>query len=146
MLVAAAAAGCSSGDSTAPVATGDRYIVETANGSTPPAILTTWNTGGTAVGDTGTVYLTADTLTVSADGHYRESAWIEGRSGSLLLGRQRWSDHGIWTRSGDTLHFESEYIENIAFDATVPAIGQLQTTRDLRGQGEGIAQYVFRRR
>ena len=141
---ALAVAGCSGGDSTAPVAGGDRYVVETAQGMAPPAIVATWNTGGSTATDTGTVFLTGDTLTLGVDGKYRESAWFEGRSGSLLLGRQRWSDHGIWTRTGDEIHFESEYIENVAFDATFPAPGQLETARDLRG--EGIADYVFRRR
>lgn len=144
LLAALTLAGCSAGEGTAPPKTGNRYIVETANGSPPPAIIATWNTGGTTLVDTGSVYLTGDTLTVDPDGTYRESAWLEGRSGTLLLGRQRWGDNGIWTRTGDTLHFESNYIEDVAFDATVPAPGTLATSRDLRG--EGTADYVFRRR
>ena len=143
-LVALAIAGCRPGDSTGPAKTGDRYIVETAQGSAPPAIIATWNTGGATQLDSGSVFLTGDTLQLDADGHYRESAWLEGRSGSILLGRQRWADRGVWTRSDDALHFESEYTENVAFDATVPAPGQLETVRDLRG--EGIADYVFRLR
>ena len=143
-LAALAGASCSAGDNTGPARSGDRYIVETAQGSAPPAIIATWNTGGGTQLDSGSVFLVGDTLQLDADGHYRESAWLEGRSGNILLGRQRWADHGVWTRSGDALHFESEYLENVAFDATIPAPGELETVRDLRG--EGIADYVFRLR
>ena len=139
-----AAAGCSASDVGAPASTGTRYILETANGGVAPAIVATWNTGGGTLTDTGTVYLTGDTLTLDADGHYSERAWFEGRSGGLLLGRQSWNDRGDWTRAGDSLHFASERIEYVAFDAFAPSADRLTTTRDLRE--EGNVDYVFRRR
>lgn len=144
IVAALAVAGCSAADVSTPPPTEGRYIIETANGAPAPAIVARWNTGGGTAVDTGTVYLIGDTLVVGGDGHYQESAWYEGRSGGLLLGRQRWYDHGDWTRSGDSLHFESEYIEYVAFDAKLSGANGLATTRDLRQ--EGSVDFVFRRR
>ena len=34
-----------------------------------------------------------------------------------------WGDRGTWTRQGDTIHFESDWIENVAFDAQLTTDG-----------------------
>ena len=37
-----------------------------------------------------------------------------------------WGDRGIWTRQGDTIHFESDWIQNVAFDAELASDGTLR--------------------
>lgn len=144
--IALALAACSSDSSTGPETSPGilgTYVLQTANGAQPPVLLYSYQ-GGENPADSGSVYVRGDTLTVGADGTYRQSSWFVGRQGATVIGTAHWGDHGVWTRQGNTLHFDSGYIEDVAFDATLTPQGQLATTRDILGDG-GTAAYVLRR-
>lgn len=143
MALVALTLGCSSDTALTPQGGPDgTYLLQSANGATSPAYLYSWKASAT---DTGSVYILADTLEITADGKYRDNAWLETRSGNTVLGRLHEFDRGVVTRDGATLHFESNYLENVTFDATLSNDGRFATSRALLPETDP-ADYVLRRR
>ncbi len=143
LAAAALALSACSSDSTGPTpppGLPGAYALQAAPGATLPQYIYSWNNVTTETPrDSGSVYLEADTLVITADGHYQHAMTVIARQGTVVVARTRYGDHGLWTRTGDAVHFESEYIENVTFDAVVGADGVLATSSDLIGDGPHFA-------
>lgn len=118
------------------------YALHAAGGNAPPALV--HQSVEAETGRTLDVYVTSDTLTLTADGRYVQRARLEVRSGAQVVGRSAWNDHGTVARAGDVLHFESDYVQNVAFDGTVNADGAIHLVQDLPREGT-TAPYRFHR-
>ena len=106
---------------------------------TPSPIIGTWTSvriNGSALpariaGDTepdGLVWevrVLQDTLYVRGDGRWVQRVRTQQVQSDGFFARGTWGDRGIWTRNGDTIHFESDWIENVAYDAHLAADGTL---------------------
>jgi hypothetical protein len=58
--------------------------------------------------------------------------------------RLQWVDHGQLSRNAETLHFTSDYIQNVAFSGVVRDSSAVLVQQDLAGEGY-VVDYVFRR-
>jgi hypothetical protein len=54
-----------------------------------------------------------------------------------------WRDHGQFTLQGDSVHFVSEFLQNVQFAGAANA-GRLEIEQDLPGEGR-LARYAFAR-
>lgn len=94
-------------------------------------------------GDSGgemQVYVLSDTLELDG-GRYQQRARIEVRDGNVVIARSRWNDHGTYTLDRGRAHFESDYVQNVAFDGVVSE-GSVLVMQDLVGEGTRV-EYVF---
>jgi hypothetical protein len=138
LLVSAVVLGCSEAAAPAAPVFEGRYLAESVAGKSIPGLLVEIpDSAGTIQ-----VYLVADTLDVQAGGRYIQHAHIEGRINGQLVGQLRWSDHGVYTRDGNRVSFDSDYIENVQFQADYAADGRLHVTQDLTGEA-GPMVHVF---
>ena len=126
---------------TAPVTPDGTWVVVTANARALPAVIhdVTYPDDGTHV----QVFVTVDTITIAA-GSYRQRGSTFAESNGVRIGTQLVSDHGLVTRNGDALHFESNYYQNVAFDGAVHADGSLVVVQDIAAQGSS-ASYLLRK-
>lgn len=140
--LAAGAIGCS--DPVSPTPDADAvigvYALHTAAGAAPPALVQ--QIVEVETGLQMQAYVTSDTLELDSTGRYQQRARIEVRSGSVLINRARWADHGTYALRNGTLHFESDYFQNVTFDGTA-ASGSVRVTQDIVGEGTAV-EYVFR--
>jgi hypothetical protein len=72
--------------------------------------------GGTDGGITWELRVLHDTLIVQANGRWVQHVRTKQTQSDGFDFAGFWGDRGTWTRSGDTIHFESDWIENVAFD------------------------------
>jgi hypothetical protein len=135
-------AACSESLTPAPPAFEGTYVAESVNQQPLPALLVEVPNPGTS--QVIKVYLLSDTLTVQADGIYRQRGHLEARMDGQVISRQIWSDHGRYARDGERSNFESEYLENVAFTADRSADGRLHITQDLTTEAVP-AVHVFTR-
>jgi hypothetical protein len=124
-------AGCS-GAIDAPPSLVGTYLLHTAAGQPAPALIHTAVDPSHAPID---VYVVADTLQILDGGRYIQRGHLEAYSESRLVSSSRWSDHGVVTVDGNTLHFDSNYLQNIAFNGTVGAGRMLSVTQNLATEG-----------
>jgi hypothetical protein len=87
-------------------------------------------------------YVLSDTLTLGADGTYRQRALLEARIGTTVIARPIWSDHGRYTITGTAFQAESEYLQFVTFDGVVEAGGAIRLRQDLTGGGSAV-DYEF---
>jgi len=66
-----------------------------------------------------------DTLLIAADGHWVQRARTLQTQSNGFNFAGLWFDRGIVTRNGNALHFESEWMQNVAFDGEILADGTL---------------------
>ena len=66
-----------------------------------------------------------DSLVVTADGRWVQHVRTMQTQSNGLNFASVWGDRGVWTREGDTLHFDSDWIQNVAFDAQLGPDGTL---------------------
>ena len=136
--VFAFSAGCS-GTTDAPPSLAGTYLLHTAAGQPAPALIHTAVDPSHAPID---VYVIADTLQILDGGRYIQHGRVEARVASQLVSTSRWSDHGIVTVTGNTLHFDSDYLENLTFDGTVGAGRMLSVMQNLASEGSADL-YLF---
>ena len=108
------------------------YVLQTAAGQAAPALIE--SVPDPESGKTIEVRVTSDTLELHADGTYRQRAQLEVRLGGELIGKSTWSDHGELTVAGTTLHFDSSYLQNVAFDGALTS-GVVTLTQNLALEG-----------
>jgi hypothetical protein len=80
-------------------------------------------------------------LAFASDSTYEHRLQLEAYVDGELADRSRWTDRGLWRFAGDTLHFDSGFIENQAF------LGQgnserLTLIQDVVGEGV-VASFPF---
>jgi hypothetical protein len=138
----ALAAGCSSTTDVSPspslVGT---YLLYTAAAQPAPALIHTAVDTSHAPID---IYVIGDTLEILDGGHYIQHARLEARTGSQLLSTSRWSDHGLFTVNGNTLTFESDYLQNVSFSGALTADGMVAVSQNLATEGTADI-YLFTR-
>lgn len=104
----------------APVPTGD-WASQRIYGKPLPAVIA----GGVDGGITWEVRALYDSLYIRPDGRWVQKVLAEQSQSDGFYARFHWGDKGIWTRDGDTLRFESEWIENVSFTARLMPDGTL---------------------
>lgn len=140
-LIAGALA-CVDARVTAPLPSGSIlgvYALHSAAGAPPPALIQHLIESET--GRQMQVYVMSDTLALDGNGHYLQRAEIEVRSGSTVISRAHWSDHGTYALHDGAMHFESDYLQNVRFDGTL-GTGHIALTQDLVGEGATVT-YVL---
>jgi hypothetical protein len=115
------------------------YALRTAAGAEPPALIQ--HIIEAESGMRMQVYVMSDTLELDVGGHYQQRALIEVRSGSTLVGRSRWFDRGRYSSQHGVMRFESDYLQNVAFDGVLGA-GSVSLVQDLVGEGTTVV-YVL---
>jgi hypothetical protein len=89
------------------------------------------------------IVASSGSLTLTADGRYQHAvdlvATIDGAPHSM----PRWRDHGQFTLQGDSVHFDSEFLQGVQFAGAAKA-GRLEVEQDLPGEGR-LARYAFAR-
>jgi hypothetical protein len=86
---------------------------------------------------------TSGSLTLSSDGRYQHAVDLAPAIDGAPQPISRWRDHGQFSILGDSLHFTSEFIQNVRFDGSA-AGGQVHVAQDLSGEGRS-ARYSFTR-
>ena len=130
-LVSALLIACGSDGATAPrdpgrenppaaVPTGS-WAAERIYGRPLPAVIA----GGVDEGITWEVRALYDSLTITADGRWRQKVLVEQEQSDGFYSRGIYGDRGVWTRQGSTLRFESDYIQNVQFTAELTPSGAL---------------------
>lgn len=89
------------------------------------------------------VIATEGTLALRADGAYDHRLRLEAYVDGQLAHRGPWADRGFWRQQGDTLAFDSGYIENLAFRGVRNETG-VALLQDVVGEGV-IAAFPFTR-
>ena len=133
-IVSALLVACGSDEATAPrqeppppSSVVGTWVSQTIDGKAMPARLV----GGTEPdGLTWEVRAVSDTLILQANGRWTQRVRTRQTQsdGFDFVGTH--GDRGIWTRTGNTIHFESDWIENVAFDATLEDDGTLVVMHD----------------
>ena len=138
-VVSALLVACGSDDATAPrqepppvteqpeVSPVGAWASQKIDGKTLPALIA----GGTEPdGLQWELRATYDSLTVRADGRWvQRSRVAQTQSDGFNFGGT-YGDRGLWTRQGNTIHFESDWIENVSFDGELQADGTLVVIHD----------------
>ena len=130
-IVSALLVACGSDEATAP-----RQEPPPVEQPAPATVVGTWTSrqidgkalpasiaGGTDEGVTWDLSVLQDTLLVTADGRWVQRVRTRQVQSDGFTFTTFWGDHGTWTRQGDTIHFESQWIENVAFDAQLTTDG-----------------------
>ncbi len=142
-LACALALGCASDSPTEAPAHVGTWILQSVAGQSTPAVI--HSLVAEATGKPIDVLVLGDTLELKSDGTYVQRAQLEVRLGGVLAGRSRWSDHGLYSLEGSAVHFDSGYIENVAFSGTLAAGRTLTVTQNLELEGTDD-EYVMTKR
>ena len=87
------------------------------------------------------VLATGGSISIDTNGHYEQHVDHDVMINGAFNGPLTRADRGECTRSGNELHCESNYLENVTFTATVN--GQtLDIAQDLSGEGR-VAAYRY---
>jgi hypothetical protein len=89
------------------------------------------------------VIATEGTLMLRADSSYEHRLRLEAYIDGQLAHRGPWSDRGLWRQQGDSLVFDSGFIQNLAFRGVREEAG-LVLHQDVVGEGV-IAAFPFSR-
>jgi hypothetical protein len=140
------AAAC--GESTvAPSGPAGTYTLRQAGGQPLPGTVfdEIISSGGTSPDFQLRILVSAGSLTLADDGTYRHELDFTSTIDGVAQPSGVWGDHGRYTLAGDSVHFESEFIQNLAFGGAL-AGGRLEIEHDLAvrlaGQGDP-ARYEF---
>ena len=135
LLVVAAACG---DDPVSPAGPAGQYTLTHAAGQPVPAVVFEGTVpGGTEPDFHLRVVASSGSLVLTDDGRYDHevdlSAFVDGAPQPAT----HWSDHGLYTVDGDSLHFDSDFIEKVRFSGSF-AGGQVEVEQDLPGEGEPV--------
>lgn len=111
----------------APAQPAGRWVTQSVNGGALPRELVNFADDGI----TGRVLAIADTLTITSDGRYVQRARLRHEQSDGFVHTYWFIDHGFWTRDGDVLRFESNWIQNVRFTATLGQDGVLRVQKKL---------------
>lgn len=89
------------------------------------------------------VVATEGTLELASDSTYEYHARLDTYVDEVLAGKQIWQDRGDWRLVGDSIHFESQYLEGLTFKGSRTA-GGMELTLDMVGEGSQ-AHFPFER-
>lgn len=89
------------------------------------------------------VVATSGAFEITGDSTYLHTLKLDTYMDGQLVYQGRWGDHGRWQLSGDTLRFDSEYFENVAFRGSGGG-QQLVVLQDLVGEGV-MAAFPYQR-
>lgn len=104
-----------------------RWASQRIDGNALPARIA----GGTEEnGLTWEVRVLHDSLTVTADGRWVQRVRTRQTQSDGFDFSGTWADRGTWTREGSTIHFESDWIQNVRFDAQLTTEGRLLVQHD----------------
>lgn len=139
---AVALAACTDGGTAPTRASAAMYVLVSANDQPAPALVhdKIWPDDN----EHTQLFVTADTIVLTADGRYTQHAVLLAYSNGSYVGRTDRRDHGIVARSGPALHFDSNFIQNVSFDGSADEQGTLSVVQDLPLEGT-TARYVLRR-
>ena len=146
LLVLATA--CGDG-ATTPSTPAGQYALEQAGGQPLPGTVfdELISPGGTTPDFQLRIIVSSGSLTLADDGTYRHEMHFTSTIDGVAQPSGVWGDHGRYTLAGDSVHFDSEFIQNLAF-AGAFAGGRLEIEHDLAvrlaGQGDP-ARYAFAR-
>ena len=118
------------------------YIMQTAADQPAPAVIHSLVDEQT--GKPIEVFVVGDTLELKDDGTYIQRAQLEVRLGGQVAGRSRWTDRGFYALEGSAVHFDSDYIQNVAFSGALTGGPTLTITQNLAGEGTDDV-YVLKR-
>jgi hypothetical protein len=118
------------------------YIMQSAAGQLAPAVIHSLVDDQT--GKPIEVFVVGDTLELKDDGTYVQRAQLEARIGGQVAGRSRWTDRGFYSKEGSAVHFDSDYLQNVAFSGALSAGPTLTVTQNLAGEGTDDV-YVLKR-
>ena len=119
------------------------YLLQSAAGQSAPAVIHSLMDEDT--GKPIQVLVLGDTIELKSDGTYIQRAQLQVRLGGLVAGHSRWTDRGFYSLEGSTVHFDSDYIQNVAFSGALSAGHTLTVTQNLAGEGEDD-EYVMAKR
>ena len=139
-VVSALLIACGSDEATAPLE--QQPPVETPPADTipngAPSVVGTWVgqridgnalpariAGGDDEGIVWELRVLQDSLVVTANGRWVQHVRTLQTQSNGLNFPGFWGDKGTWTRTGNALHFESDWIQNVAFDAELATDGTL---------------------
>ena len=80
---------------------------------------------------------------VLSDSSYQQEVQYEAFVDGTLAARPRWVDRGLWRVQGDTVHFDSGYLEGVTFHAVRQQWG-LRVHQTLMEE-TAVSVYPFRR-
>ena len=132
-LACVAALGCAGDSPTEASSHGGTWILQSAAGQSAPAVI--HSIVDEASGKPIDVLVLGDTLELKSDGTYVQRAQLEVRLGGVLAGRSRWTDRGFYSLEGSAVHFDSDYLQNVAFSGAVAAGHTLTVTQNLAREG-----------
>jgi len=118
------------------------YVLESAAGQPAPAVI--HSLVDEATGKPIEVVVLGDTLELKSDGTYVQRAQLQVRLGGQVAGRSRWTDRGFYALEGSAVHFDSDYIQNVAFSGALTGGPTLTITQNLAGEGTDDV-YVLKR-
>ena len=132
-LACAVALGCA-GDAPTEASTHvGTWILQSVAGQSTPAVI--HSLVDEATGKPIDVLVLGDTLELKSDGTYVQRAQLEVRLGGVLAGRSRWTDRGFYSLEGSAVHFDSDYLQNVAFSGALAAGHTLTVTQNLAREG-----------
>ena len=105
-----------------PVAPVGAWASERIYGRPLPAVIA----GGVHQGVTWEVRALYDSLIVTSDGRWRQTVLVEQVQSDGFYSRGIHGDKGIWTREGNTVRFESDWIENVSYTGRLTDDGALE--------------------
>lgn len=109
------------------------WVLQSAAGQAAPAVI--HSLVDEATGKPIDVLVLGDTLELKSDGTYVQRAQLEMRIGGVLAGRSRWTDRGFYSLQGSAVHFDSDYIQNVAFSGALGSGPTLTVTQNLALEG-----------
>ena len=127
----------------APLHTGT-YILHSAAGQQAPAVIHSLidETSGELI----ELVVLGDTLELKPDGTYIQRAQMEVRIHGQRAGRSRWTDRGFYALEGSAVHFDSDYLQHVAFSGELASGPTLTVTQNLAGEGDEDVYVLTRAR
>lgn len=89
------------------------------------------------------VVATEGTLELASDSTYEYHARLDTYVDEVFVGKKIWQDHGDWRPVGDSLHFDSQYIEGLTFKGSRTG-ASMKLILDMVGEGT-TAHFPFER-
>lgn len=80
-------------------------------------------------------------LQLNTDGSYQQAVRYFARIHGTVGFGGTWTDHGLWTRQGDSLFFDSEFVEAQNYAGELTELG-MEITQDILGLG-GVGLYRY---
>jgi hypothetical protein len=100
------------------------WVTQQLDGKAMPAL---FNSGTMPDGWSWELRVLSDSLIITADGRWVQRVRVEETNTKGETYRYSYNDRGWWTRQGDVVHFDSNWIENVSFDGELTPDGLVVT-------------------